>query len=81
MKRGADGGSKRSRENIGERREQPKFFWNTLTDSKHAILMILKQHSIALIRKEELSPSNKARGKTSANELVKRSKMPARVMP
>ena len=41
--------------------------------------MILKNHASALIRKERLSPTSKARREVSRNEFVEKSGMPDRV--
>ena len=48
------------------------FLWNTSTESKGTTFVILKNYASALIRKERLSPTSKARMEASRNELWKR---------
>ena len=41
--------------------------------------MILKNHASALVKKERLSPTNKARREGSRNEFVEKGRMPDKV--
>ena len=53
---------------------------NTSTDSKGTTFVILMNHTSALIRKERLGPTSKARKKASRNKLVEKGGMPDRVI-
>ena len=83
IKRTVDGRRQRSRKIINEEREKYRAkngsLRNTSTDSKGATFVILKGHASALIRKERLSPTSKARREASRNEFVEKGGMPYRV--
>ena len=53
--------------------------WNTSTDSKGTIFVILKTHASMLIKKERLSPMSKASRKASRNKFVEKVGVPDRV--
>ena len=55
------------------------FLWNTSTDSKEEVFMILINNAIAPIRKERLSPTSKARREASRNAFMEKGGMPDRV--
>ena len=55
------------------------FFRNTLTELKRATFVILKSHASALIKKERLSSTSKARREASRNEFVEKEGVPDRV--
>ena len=52
---------------------------NTLTNSRGAAFVILKNYTSAPIRKERLSPTSKARMEASRNKFVEKSGVPDRV--
>ena len=52
---------------------------NTSTESKGTAFVILIKHASALIRKERLSPTSKARREARRNEFMKKGGMPNRV--
>ena len=83
VKRAADGRRQRSRKIIDEKKEKYRAkngsLWNTLTDSKKTTFVILIYHTRALIRKERLSPTSKARRWASQNEFMVKGRMPDRV--
>ena len=83
VKRAADGRRQRSRKIIDEEREKYRAkngsLRNTSTDSKGTAFVILKNHRSALIRKERLSTTSKARRKASRNKFVEKGGMPDRV--
>ena len=53
--------------------------WNTSMDSKGTTCMILENHTNAPVRKERLSPTNKAMTEASRNKFVEKGGMPDRV--
>ena len=83
VKRAADRRRQRSRKIINEEREKYRAkngsLRNTSTDSKRAAFVILKNNTSALVRKERLSPTSKARRMASRNEFVEKGGMPDRV--
>ena len=83
IKRAADGRRQRSRKIIEEEREKNSAkngsLRNTSTNSKGVTFVILKNDASALIRKERLSPTSKARRKASRNEFVEKGRVPDRV--
>ena len=83
VKRAADGRRQRGRKIINEEREKYRAetgsLRNTSTDSKETTFVILKNHTSALIRKERLSPTSKARREASQNEFVEKGRMPDKV--
>ena len=83
VKRAADGRRQRDRKIINEERKKyrakNRSLWNTSTDSKGTTLVILKNHTSAPVRKERLSPTNKARREASRNKFVEKSGRPGRV--
>ena len=72
VKRAADGRRQRSRKIIDEEREKNRAkngsLRNTSTDSKGTTFVILIKHASAPVKKERLSPTNKARWEASRNE-------------
>ena len=52
---------------------------NTLTDSKGTTFVNLKNHTSALVRKERLSPTSKARTEASQSKFVEKGGVPDRV--
>ena len=83
VKRTADGRRQKIRKIINEEREKYRAkngsLRNTSTDSKGTVFVILINHTNAPIRKKRLSPTSKARRKTSRNKFVEKSGMPDRV--
>ena len=83
VRKAADGRRQRSRKIIAEEREKYMAkngsLWNTLTDSKRAAFMILKNHTNAPIKKKRLSPTSKIKREASRNEFMEKSGMPDRV--
>ena len=83
VKRAADGRRQRSGKIIDEEREKNRAkngsLRNTSTDSKGATFVILKDHASALVRKERLSPTSKAKRDASRNQFVEKDGMPDRV--
>ena len=83
VRKAADGRKQRSRKIIAEEREKYRAkngsLWNTLTDSKRAAFMILKNHTNAPIKKKRLSPTSKIKRVASQNEFMEKSGMPDRV--
>ena len=78
--RTADGRRQRSRNIIDEEGEKYRAktgsLRNTSTNSKETAFVILKSRVSAPVRKERLSPTNKARREASRNEFVEKSGMP-----
>ena len=83
IKRAADERRQKSRKIIDEKREKYKAnngsMQNTLTDSKRATFVILKNHTSTSMRKERFSPSSKAKKEASQNKFVEKGGMPDRV--
>ena len=75
IKRVADGSSQRRREIVDEREISTEPTTNPCETSrqtrKGATFVILKNHASAPVRKERLSPTNKARRKEFQNKLLK----------
>ena len=80
VKRAADGRRQRSRKIINEEREKYRAtngsLRNISTDSKGTTFVILINHTSALVRKERLSPTSKARREASRNIFVEQGGMP-----
>ena len=74
VKRAADGRKQRIRKIVDEMREKYRAkngsLRNTSTESKGTTFVILINHACAPIRKERLSPTNKARREASRNEFI-----------
>ena len=73
----------KSRKIINEKRENNRakngILWNNSTDSKGATFVILKNNTKALVRKERLSPTSKARKETSRNKFMEKGGLSDRV--
>ena len=76
VKRAADGRRQRGRKIIDEKRKKYRAkngsLRNTSTDWKGTTIMILKNHTSALVRKERLGPMSKARREASRNKFVEK---------
>ena len=83
IKKAADQRRQRSSEIIDQKEEKYRTknesLRNTSTDSKGTAFVILINHVSAPIRKERLSPTSKARKKTSQNEFVVKGGVPDKV--
>ena len=79
----ADGRRQSGRKIINEEKEKYRakngFLRNTSTDSKGTNFVILKNHTSALVRKERLSTTSKARTEASRNMFVEKGGMPDRI--
>ena len=83
VKRAPDGRRQRNRKIVDEETEKYRAkngsLRNTSTNSKRTTFVILINHASAPIRKERLSPTNKARRKASRNEFMEKGGVPDRV--
>ena len=75
----ADEGREAVRSLMKEEKNIAKSLQNTSTGSKGTAFVILKNHRSAPVRKERMSPTSKARRKTSRNKFVEEGGMPDRV--
>ena len=82
-KRTADGARQRTRKIIVDKTEKYRAknasLRKTSTDSKVMVLVILKNHASAPIRKERLSLTSKASSEASQNKFAKKGGMPNRL--